>query len=53
MRISDTLELNIPDDIDINKLERYLAKEIERSGKQVFEKVLQEIETKKLESEGP
>jgi len=49
MRISETLELSIPDDVDINKLERYLAREIKRFGKQVFAKVLQEIETKKLE----
>ena len=49
MRISETLELSIPDDINMNKLEVYLAKEIERLGKQVFGKVLQEIETKKLE----
>ncbi len=40
MRISETLELNIPDDMDINKLERYLAREIKRFGKQMFDKVL-------------
>jgi len=49
MRISETLELSIPDDMDVNKLERYLAREIKRFGKQVFGRVLQEIETKKLE----
>jgi len=49
MRISETLELSIPDDVDVNKLERYLAREIKRFGKQVFGKVLQEIEAKKLE----
>ena len=49
MRISKTLELSILDDMDINKPERYLAREIKRFGKQVFGKVLQEIETKKLE----
>lgn len=35
--------------MDVSKLERYLAREIKRFGKQVFGKVLQEIETKKLE----
>jgi len=50
MRVSETLELSIPKDgLDVNKLERYLAKEIERFRKQVFGKVLQEIEAKKLE----
>jgi len=49
MRISETLELSIPDDVDIDKLERYLAKEIKRFGKQVFGKVIEEIETEKLE----
>jgi len=49
MRISETLELSITDDMDMDKLEGYLAKEIKRFGKQVFGKVLQEIETKKLE----
>jgi len=49
MRISETLELNIPDDMDIDKLERYLAEEIKRFRKQVFGKVLEQIETKKLE----
>ena len=43
MRISETLELNTPDDVDIDKLELYLAKEIKRFGKQVFGKVLPEI----------
>ena len=32
MRISETLELSIRDDIDINKLEGYLAREIKRLG---------------------
>ena len=49
MRISETLELSIPDDMDMNKLEGYLAREIKRFGKQVFGKVLQEMEAKKLE----
>ncbi len=49
MRISETLELSIPDDMDMDKLEGYLAREIKRFGKQVFGKVLQEIEMKKLE----
>ena len=48
MRISETLELSIADDMDIDKLERYLAREIKRFGKQVFGNVLQEIETKGL-----
>ena len=48
MRISETLELSIPDDMDIDKLERYLAREIKRFGKQMFGKVLEEMETKKL-----
>ena len=47
MRISETLELSITDDMDINKLERYLAREIKSFGKQVFGKVPQEIEMKK------
>jgi len=50
MRISETLELSIPEEgLDANRLERYLAREIKRFGKQVFGKVLQEIEAKKLE----
>ncbi len=50
MRVSETLELSIPDEgLDVNRLERYLAKEIERFRKRVFGKVLQEIEEKKLE----
>ena len=50
MRVSETLELSIAEDeLDVNKLERYLDREIKRFGKQVFGKVLQEIETKKLE----
>ena len=49
MRISETLELSIPEDgLDVNKLEGYLAKEIERFRKQVFGEVLQEIEEKEL-----
>jgi len=38
MRIRETLELSISDDMDVNKLERYLAREIKRFGKQVFGK---------------
>ncbi len=49
MRISETLELSIPDDMNIDKLEGYLAGEIKRFRKQVFGRALQEIETKKLE----
>jgi hypothetical protein len=50
MRISKTLELSITDEgLDVNRLERYLAREIEKFGKQVFGRVLQEIEAKKLE----
>ncbi len=49
MRISETLELSIPDDMDMDKLEEYLAREIKSFGKQVFGKVLQEIEMKELE----
>lgn len=50
MRVSETLNLNIPDDgLDVDKLERYVAREIRKFGKQVFGKVLQEIEAKKLE----
>jgi len=49
MRISETLEVNIPDDMDIDKLEGCLARETKRFGKQVFGKVLPEMETKKLE----
>jgi len=49
MRISETLELSISDDMDIDKLEGYLAKEIEGFGKRVFGKVLQGMETEKLE----
>ena len=50
MRISETLNLNIADDdLNVDRLERYLAKGIERFRKQVFGKVLQEIEAKKLE----
>ena len=49
MKVSKTLELSIPEDIDIDKLERYLAREMKKFGKHLFEKVLQEIETKKLE----
>jgi len=45
MRVSETLNLNIPDDgLDVDKLERYVAREIRKFGK-----VLQEIEAKKLE----
>ena len=40
MRISETLELSIPDDMDMDKLEGYQAREIERFGKQVFGNVL-------------
>jgi len=39
----------LDDGLDVNRLERYLAKEIERFRKRVFGKVLQEIEEKKLE----
>jgi len=50
MRVSETLDLNIPDDdLHVDRLERYLAKKIERFRKRVFGKVLQEIEAKKLE----
>lgn len=35
MRISETLELSVPDDMDVNQLERYLAREIKKFGKQV------------------
>lgn len=50
MRISETLELSIAeDDMDVNRLEQYLAREIKEFGKRVFVKVLQEIEAKKLE----
>jgi len=35
--------------LDVDKLERCLAKEIERFKKQVFGKILQEIKAKKLE----
>jgi len=50
MRVSETINLNIPDDgLDVDKLERYVAREIRKFGKQVFGKVLQEIEAKKLE----
>ena len=49
MWISEILGLNIPDGMDIDKLERYLAKEMKSFEKQVFGKVLQEIETEKLE----
>ena len=49
MRLSETLELGIPDDgLDVDRLERYLAREIERFRKQVFGKVLQQIEEKEL-----
>ena len=49
MRVSETINLNIPDnDLNVDRLERYLAKEIERFRKQVFGKVLQEIEEKEL-----
>ncbi|MBA7669796.1 hypothetical protein ES703_77930 [subsurface metagenome] len=49
MRVSETLDLNIPDDdLNIDRLERYLAKEIDRFRKQVFGKVLQQIEEKEL-----
>ena len=47
MRVSETLELSIPDDgLDVDRLERYLPKEVERFRKRVFEKVLREIEAK-------
>ena len=50
MRVSETLEISIPDEgLDVNRLERYRAKEIERFRKRVFDRVLQEIEAKKLE----
>ena len=50
MRVSETFELSILDDgLDVDRLERYLAKEVERFRKRVFEKVLREIEAKKLE----
>ena len=49
MRIGKTFELSIPGDMDIDKLERYLAREIKRFGKQVFGKVIEEMETEKLE----
>ena len=48
MRVSETLELSIPDDVDIDKQEQYLAKEMKKCGKQVFGKVLQQIEEKEL-----
>ncbi len=49
MRVSETLELNIPDDdLNVGSLEGYLAREMERFMKRVFGKVLQEIEEKKL-----
>ena len=39
MRISETLSFNIPDDdFNVDRLERYLAKEMERFRKQVFGK---------------
>jgi hypothetical protein len=42
MRVSETLDLNIPDDdLNVDRLERYLDREIERFRKQVFSKVLQ------------
>ncbi len=42
MRESETLKLNIPEDgPEINRLVRYLAKEIERFRTRVFGKVLQ------------
>ncbi|MBA7671168.1 hypothetical protein ES703_79320 [subsurface metagenome] len=50
MRIGETLELSIAeDDMDVNRLEQYLAREIKEFGKRVFVKALQEIEAKKLE----
>ena len=50
MRVSETLELSIPEDgLDVNRLERYLAREMERFRKRVFGKVLRQIEAKKLE----
>jgi hypothetical protein len=52
MRVSETLELSIPEDADIDKLERYLAKEVKEFGKRVFGKVLQEVEVKKLGEAG-
>jgi len=49
MRVSETLKLSIPDDgLDVDRLERYLAREKERFRKQVFGKVLQQIEEKEL-----
>lgn len=53
MRVSEILELSIPDEgLDVNRPERYLAREIEKFGKQVFGRVLQEIEEKKLLTKG-
>ena len=50
MRVSETFELSILDDgLDVDRLERYLTKEVERFRKRVLEKLLREIETKKLE----
>jgi hypothetical protein len=50
MKISETLELSIAEDeLDVNRVEQYLAREIKEFGKRVFVKVLQEIEAKKLE----
>ncbi len=49
MRVSEILNLNIPDnDLNVDRLERYLAKEMEKFRKQVFGKVLQQIEEKEL-----
>ena len=43
------LELNIPDEgLNVDGPEQYLTKGIEKFGKQVFGKALQEIEEKKL-----
>lgn len=50
MRVSETLNVYIrDDDLNVDRLERYLAREMEKFGKQVFGRVLQEIEAKKLE----
>jgi hypothetical protein len=38
----------LDDDLNVDRLERYLAKEMERFRKQVFGKVLQQIEDKEL-----
>jgi hypothetical protein len=49
MRVSETLELSIPDDdLNVDRLERYLAREMERFRKRVFGKVLRQIEEEKL-----